>query len=109
MIALSRADSQADSRIATLSQVIVLSTFDGVFGASMTLFPHLSRNGLRKSWLLESGTAMGDVALRRIEEMLQQQFPTVETHFYHGGLPASAEVLKQAAAESDVIIGATAD
>lgn len=62
-----------------------------------------------KVGLLWSGTAMGDVALRRIEEMLQQQFPTVETHFYHGGLPASAEVLKQAAAESDVIIGATAD
>ena len=62
-----------------------------------------------KVGLLWSGTAMGDVALRRIEEMLQQQFPTVETNFYHGGLPASAEALKQAAAESDVIIGATAD
>ena len=52
---------------------------------------------------------MGDVALRRIEEMLRQRYPKVETIFYHGGLPAPAAVLEQAATESDVVIWATAD
>ena len=62
-----------------------------------------------KVGLLWSGTAMGDVALQRVDEMLKQRFPTVETTFYHGGLPAPASVLEQVAAETDVVIGATAD
>ncbi len=59
--------------------------------------------------LVWSGTAMGDVALRRVEEMLKQQFPTVETSFYYGGLPAPASVLDKVAQETDIVIGATAD
>ena len=62
-----------------------------------------------KVGLLWSGTAMGDVALRRVAEMLKQRFPAIETDFYLGGLPAPTSVLEQAAAESDIIIGATAD
>ena len=59
--------------------------------------------------LLWSGTSMGDVALRRLEEMLKQKFPTVKTSFYHGGLPAPDAVLATVAEESDIVIGATAD
>ena len=62
-----------------------------------------------KVGLVWSGTAMGDVALKRVDEMLKQRFPTVQTSFYHGGLPAPASVLEQVAAESDIAIGATAD
>ena len=59
--------------------------------------------------LLWSSTAMGDVALKRVGEMLKERFSTAETRFYLGGLPAPTAVLDQAAAECDVVIGATAD
>lgn len=60
--------------------------------------------------LLWSGTAMGDVALRRVEEMLKQRFSDkVKTKFYVGGLPAPQHVLEAAGTECDVVIGATAD
>ncbi len=62
-----------------------------------------------KVGLLWSGTAMGDVALGRIEEMLHQRADTVKTKLYRGGLPAPEEILERVAAESDVVIGATAD
>ncbi len=62
-----------------------------------------------KVGLVWSGTAMGDVALRQVEEMLKQRCPSVEVNFYQGGLPAPAAVLEQVATETDVVIGATAD
>ncbi len=67
-----------------------------------------SLDGL-KVGLLWSGTAMGDVALRRVEEMLRDREPSVQTNFYRGGLPAPEEVLEKVSAESDIVIGATAD
>jgi hypothetical protein len=60
--------------------------------------------------LLWSGTHGGDVALKRAGEMLQQKYSNVTVNFYTGGnYPAPPEVVKQAAEESDVVIGATAD
>ena len=60
--------------------------------------------------LLWSGTHGGDVALNRVGEMLQERFENISTRFYAGaGYPAPPEVLKQAAAECDVVVGATAD
>jgi len=60
--------------------------------------------------LLWSGTHGGDVALRRAGEMLQERFSNVKVNFYTGGnYPAPPHVVKQAAEECDVVIGATAD
>jgi len=60
--------------------------------------------------LVWSGTHGGDVALNRVGEMLGERFSDVKTRFYNGrGYPAPPEVLKQAAAECDVVVGATAD
>ncbi len=60
--------------------------------------------------LLWSGTHGGDVALNRAGEMLQERFSDVRVNFYTGGnYPAPPEVVKQAAEECDVVIGATAD
>lgn len=60
--------------------------------------------------LVWSGTHGGDVALKRAGEMLQQRFKGVKVNFYTGGnYPTPPNVLKQAGAESDVVIGATAD
>ena len=60
--------------------------------------------------LLWSGTHGGDVALNRVGEMIQERFKDSKTRFYTGGgYPAPPEVLKQAAAECDVVVGATAD
>ncbi len=65
----------------------------------------------KKVGLLWSGYTMGDVALQRVGEMLKERFTDVETKMYVGGSssPSPASVLEQAAAESDVVVGATAD
>ncbi len=60
--------------------------------------------------LLWSGTHGGDVALKRVGEMLQERFKSVETRFYSvSGYPIAPHLVKQAAEECDVVIGATAD
>ena len=60
--------------------------------------------------LLWSGTHGGDVALKRVGEMLQERFENIKTTFYTSGLyPAPPEILRQAAEECDAVIGATAD
>jgi hypothetical protein len=60
--------------------------------------------------LVWSGTHGGDVALKRAGEMIQQRFKGVKVNFYTGGnYPTPPNILKQAGAESDVVIGATAD
>ncbi|HJO83587.1 MAG: hypothetical protein QGG34_16255 [SAR202 cluster bacterium] len=60
--------------------------------------------------LLWSGTHGGDVALKRAGEMIQERFSNVNVNFYTGGnYPAPPPIVKQAAEECDVVIGATAD
>lgn len=60
--------------------------------------------------LVWSGTHGGDLALKRAGEMLQAKFRGVKVNFYNsGGYPTPPKMLKQAAADSDVVIGATAD
>jgi hypothetical protein len=60
--------------------------------------------------LLWSGTHGGDIALKRAGEMLQEKFKDVSVNFYNGNnYPAPPRIVKQAAAECDVVIGATAD
>ncbi len=60
--------------------------------------------------LLWSGTHGGDVALRRVGEMLQERFENVKVNFYTGGnYPAPPHIVKQAGEECDVVVGATAD
>ena len=63
-----------------------------------------------KVGLVWSGTHGGDVALNRVGEMLIERFDGLETRFYTGGgYPAPPAVLKQAAEECDIVVGATAD
>ena len=71
--------------------------------------PRLSTLEGKTVGLLWSGTAMGDVALRRVGEMLRERFSDIETRFYKGGLPAPPHVIERAAAECDLVVGATAD
>ena len=60
--------------------------------------------------LLWSGTHGGDVALRRVGDLLQEMFTDVTVNFYTGGnYPAPPPIVKQAAEECDVVVGATAD
>ena len=60
--------------------------------------------------LVWSGTHGGDVALNRVGEMLSERFDDLQTRFYTGGnYPNPPQVLKQAAEECDVVVGATAD
>lgn len=60
--------------------------------------------------LLWSGTHGGDVALKRVGEMLQDRFENLETRFYAGhGYPITPSLVKQAGEECDLVVGATAD
>ena len=60
--------------------------------------------------LLWSGTHGGDLALKRVGEMLEERFENCETRFYAGsGYPISPPLVRAAAEECDVVIGATAD
>jgi hypothetical protein len=60
--------------------------------------------------LLWSGTHGGDVALKRAGEMLQERFANLTVNFYAGsGYPITPSIVKRAAEECDVVIGATAD
>ena len=60
--------------------------------------------------LVWSGTHGGDVALKRVGEMLEERFNGIKTIFYTSGeYPAPPHILKQAAEECDAVIGATAD
>ena len=60
--------------------------------------------------LLWSGTHGGDLALKRVGELLEQRFQNCEIRFYAGsGYPISPPLVRQAAEECDVVIGATAD
>jgi hypothetical protein len=59
--------------------------------------------------LLWNGKALGDVALRRTAELIQERIPNVEFRFYSGSMPCSPALLAQAAQECDAVIGCTAD
>ena len=60
--------------------------------------------------LLWSGTHGGDLALNRAGEIIQERYSNVKVNFYTGGnYPAPPPIVKQAAEECDVVIGATAD
>ena len=60
--------------------------------------------------LVWSGTHGGDLALNRAGEMIQERFSNVSVNFYTGGnYPSPPHIVKQAAEEGDVVIGATAD
>ena len=60
--------------------------------------------------LIWSGTHGGDLALNRAGEMIQERYSNVSVNFYTGGhYPTPPDIVKQAAEECDVVIGATAD
>ena len=60
--------------------------------------------------LIWSGTHGGDLALNRAGEMIQERYKNVSVNFYTGGhYPTPPAIVKQAAEECDVVIGATAD
>ena len=64
----------------------------------------------KRMGLLWSGTHGGDVALKRVGEMLRDRFENLETSFYAGhGYPITPSLVKQAAEECDLVVGATAD
>jgi hypothetical protein len=59
--------------------------------------------------LLWNGKANGDLALRTVQDQLEQAFPDVKFRFYPGRIRCETALLEQAAAECDVVVGCTAD
>ncbi len=77
---------------------------------AMSINPRPSSLDNKTVGLLWSGTHGGDVALKRVGEMLQEVFENVKINFYTSGhYPAPPPIVKQAGEECDVVIGATAD
>lgn len=59
--------------------------------------------------LLWGGSVNGDVALKRVGELLGARSRDVKTNFYVGAHPVPRPVLEKAIAECDVIIQAAGD
>ncbi len=51
----------------------------------------------------------GNFALERVGDLLQDRYPDVETHFYHGRRPISEDLIGDIKSSCDVVVGATAD
>lgn len=66
----------------------------------------LERKTIGLKW---SGTANGDVVLRRVQELLEKKIPSATFKFYSGALPAPRAIMEALKREVDVVIGATAD
>lgn len=77
---------------------------------AMTINPRPASLSNKTLGLLWSGTHGGDVALKRAGDLLQERFADLRVNFYAGsGYPIAPPMVKQAAEECDVVIGATAD
>ena len=71
--------------------------------------PRLASLEARTLGLLWSGTTNGDVALRRVEQHLQERFPKMHTKFYRGEHPFAEGLLREVAEACDGVVIATAD
>lgn len=71
--------------------------------------PRLASLEARTVGLLWSGTTNGDVALRRVEQHLQERFPKMHTKFYRGEHPFAEVLLREVAEACDGVVIATAD
>jgi hypothetical protein len=56
-----------------------------------------------------SGTAGGDIVLRRVQEVLEKKLPTTKFVFYSGSIPAPKPMMERIKKEVDAVIAATAD
>lgn len=59
--------------------------------------------------LLWNGSPNGDVALKRVGELIQIRAKNVRVEFYSGTRPLHKALLQKAQQECDVFIGLTAD
>ena len=51
----------------------------------------------------------GNCALERVERLLKERYPGMETHFYHGRRPIADDFIREINESCDVVVGATAD
>ena len=63
----------------------------------------------KKVGLFWNGKPSGNVMLDSIGELLQGRFEGIQLTFYNAEFPAAPEMIKQMAAESDVVIVSTGD
>ena len=63
----------------------------------------------KKVGLVWNGSPGGDVALKRVGELIRDRVPSVSVEFYSGTKPVRKPLLEQALRECDVFVGATAD
>lgn len=94
-----------------LSQFVeVLAPIATRFGdQAIALAPRLSSFDGRTIGLLWNAKPNGDIALKRVGELIQQQFPNVTVSFYSGSVPCETSLLRQAAQECDAVVACTAD
>lgn len=59
--------------------------------------------------LIWNGSPNGDIALKRIGELIQARTKNVKVEFYSGTRPLNKALLKKAEQECDAFIGLTAD
>ena len=84
-------------------------TADSYGTAKSPLAPRIKSFEGKVVGLLWNGKAQGDVALNTVGAAIRERFPTADVRFYHGTIRFTRELLAQASAECDVIIGCAAD
>jgi hypothetical protein len=71
--------------------------------------PRLKDLNNKKVGLFWNGKPSGNVVLDSIGGLLQDRYEGIELKLFNAGFPAAPEMIKQMAAESDAVIGATGD
>lgn len=71
--------------------------------------PRLEDLNNKKVGLFWNGKPGGNVVLDSIGALLQCRYESIQLKFFNAGFPAAPEMIKQMAAESDVVIVATGD
>ncbi len=59
--------------------------------------------------LVWNGSPNGDVALKRVGELIQRRLKSIRLEFYSGTVPLHKDLLQKAQRECDLFVGSTGD
>jgi hypothetical protein len=88
---------------------VVDPTADRIGTAATPLAPRLETLDGKVLGLLSNSKPNAENALNAVALKIKEQYPTMEIRLYHGAIRFEPALLKQAIAESDALISATAD
>ena len=94
------------AKIEVLNPVAQLASELGQFAPLAKRSPEIGKPRVGLYWNRKPG---GNYALQALRDLLQERFDGIETHFFNARRPIPEEVVEEARATCDVVVGATAD